>query len=88
MQKKKIRCIKVLAMMAIKVAFTSILVFLVTPVSAQRNKVLSVMDVTKTMLYDGPESRKLMHGFSTNTYMENMNTLIGYVLHAEQPKTK
>jgi PelA/Pel-15E family pectate lyase len=47
---------------------------------------LSVMDVTKTMLTDGPESRKLMRGFSTRSYMENMNTLIGYVLHAKQPK--
>jgi hypothetical protein len=47
---------------------------------------LSVMDVTKTMLFDGPESKKLMRGFSTRTYMENMNTLIGYVLQTKQAK--
>ncbi len=48
---------------------------------------LSVMDVTKTMMYEGPESKKLMRGFSTRTYMENMNTFLGYILHAKQIKT-
>jgi hypothetical protein len=48
---------------------------------------LTVMDVTKTMLYDGPETKKVIHGFSTRTYMENMNILMGYLQHANQQKT-
>ena len=40
---------------------------------------LSVMDVTKTMLYDGAESRKQIRGFSLRTYIENMNSFLGFI---------
>jgi PelA/Pel-15E family pectate lyase len=49
---------------------------------------LSVFDVTMTMVTEGPKESKIIRGFSMKTYMENMNTMMGFVQRAKQQKNK
>ena len=49
---------------------------------------LSVFDVNKTMLYDSPEARKIIRGFSVRTYMDYMNTFLGFILNFQSSGEK